>query len=105
MPLQCGLQSLKRDMIALEIVQRHATKLAESIAPLSYSDRLRNLGQVRITKSRLLMGKGGCYASIQNTPRNDYLDKSKLFTHSEYICNIWPLIKTVQEKVKTKNIR
>ena len=34
----------KKDMIALENVQRRATKLVKSIAHLSYSDRLRKLG-------------------------------------------------------------
>ena len=68
-------------MIALENVQRRATKLVKSIAYLSYSDRLRKLGLPSLEHRRERADVIQVYKILHDI---DKMDKSKLFTRSEY---------------------
>ena len=71
----------KKDMIALENVHRRATKLVKSIAHLSYSDRLRKLGLPSLEYRRERADVIQVYKILHDI---DKVDKSKLFTRSEY---------------------
>ena len=68
-------------MIALENVQRRATKLVKSIAQLSYSDRLRKLGLPSLEYRRERVDVIQVCKILHDI---DKVDKSKLFTRSEY---------------------
>ena len=71
----------KKDRIAIENVQRRATKLVKSISHLPYNDRLRVLGLPTLKYRRERADVTQVYKILHSI---DKVDKSKLFTLSEY---------------------
>ena len=74
-------EAVKKDRIAIENVQRLATKLVKSISHLPYNDRLRVLGLPTLEYRRERADVTQVYKILHNI---DKVDKSKLFTLSEY---------------------
>ena len=71
----------KKNRIAIENVQRRATKLVKSCKELSYSDRLKRLGLPSLEYRRERSDMVQVYKSLNDI---DIVDKDKLFTLSEY---------------------
>ncbi|MCU7801386.1 MAG: reverse transcriptase family protein, partial [gamma proteobacterium symbiont of Lucinoma myriamae] len=67
----------KKDCIAIENVQRRATKLVKSIKNKSYTDRIRDLGIPSLQYRRIRADMVEVYRIINGI---DYCDKDKLFT-------------------------
>ena len=72
----------KKDRIAIENVQRRATKLVKSISHLPYNDRLRVLPTLEYRRERADVTK--VYKILHNI---DNVDKSKLLYHVRIYCN------------------
>ena len=89
----------KKDMIALENVQRRATKLVKGITHLSYSDRLRKLGLSSLEYRREREDVIQVYKILYDI---DKVDKSKLFTRSEYTAKRGHSLKLLK-KIKIEN--
>ena len=90
----------KKDMIALENIQRPATKLVKSIAHLSYVDRLRKLGLPNLEYRRERTDVIRIYKILHDI---DKVDKSKLFTPSEYTATRGHQLK-LKKKTKIENL-
>ena len=89
----------KKDMIALENVQRRATKLVKSIAHLSYSDRLRKLGLPSLEYRRERADAIQVYKILHDI---DKVGKSKLFTRSEYTATRGHSLKLFKKRLRLK---
>ena len=74
-------EAVKKNRIAIENVQRHATKLVKSISHLPCNDRLRVLGLPTLEYRWERADVTQVYKILHNI---DKVDKSKLFTLSEY---------------------
>ena len=74
-------EAVKKERIAIENVQRHATKLVKSISHLLYNDRLRVLGLPTLEYRRERADVTQIYKILHKI---DKVEKSKLFTLSEY---------------------
>ena len=72
----------KKDMIAIENVQRRATKLVTSVKNLSYPERLRKLGLPSLEYRRERADLVEVYKLI--THNIDKIDKDKLFAFPTY---------------------
>ena len=71
----------KKDMIAIENVQRRATKLVTSVKNLSYPERLRKLGLPSLEYRRERADLVEVYKIMHNI---DKIDKDKLFAFPTY---------------------
>ena len=74
--------SVQKDKIAIENVQKRATKLVKCVSRLPYSERLRALGLPTLEYRRERADVTQVYKIIHEI---DKIDKNKLFTMSDNI--------------------
>ena len=77
-------EAVKKDRIAIENVQRRATKLVKSISHLPYNDGLRVLGLPTLEWIQEIRERADVTQVYKILHNIDKVDKSKLFTLSEY---------------------
>ena len=93
-------EAVKKDRIAIENVQRRATKLVKSISHLPYNDRLHVLGLPTLEYRRERADVTQVYKILHNI---DKVDKNKLFTLSEYTATSGHSFKLFKRRSKTEN--
>ena len=74
-------KKLKKDKIAIENVQKRATKLVKCVSHLPYRERLRALGLPTLEYRRERADVTQVYKILHDM---DKMDKNKLFTMSDY---------------------
>ena len=77
---RCGHQYTKKNKIAIENVQKRATKLVKCVSHLPYSERLRALGLPTLEYRRERADVTQVYKILHDM---DKMDKNKLFTMSD----------------------
>ena len=87
----------KKDMIAIENVQRKAIKLASTISHLTYQERLKCLGLPSLESRRERADLVEVFKIINDI---DGVDKEKIFTVSTYTTTIGHSSKFAKKKKK-----
>ena len=92
----------KEDKIAIENVQKRATKLVKSVSHLPYGATLRDLGLPSLEYKRKREGVVQVYKILHDI---DKVDKSKLFSMSEYTAAGGHSLKLFKRRSRLQSVR